>query len=110
MANDRISKVNELIKDQLSIIIHQIFPDDIFSVTQVRTSKDLGYAKIWVSVLNHDEKFIKDLQNKRGYVRRELGKKIILKKLPELNFTLDKTEDKSTRIEVLLDELRDKES
>jgi len=106
MINDRMSKINELIKDELSLIIHDFFPGDFFSITQVRTSKDLGVTRIWVASFNTDSDFIKELTLKKNLLRKELAKKLVLRKVPALSFVLDSSEIKANKIDQILDKIK----
>ena len=61
------------------------------SVTRAEVTRDLRYAKIYVSVLEDDkrEDLLKALKSAAGYIRRALGKGIIIRSAPELSFVSD---------------------
>ena len=62
-----------------------------FSVTRAEVTRDLRYAKIYVSVLEDDkrEDLLRALKSAAGYIRRALGKGIIIRSAPELSFVSD---------------------
>ncbi len=75
------------------------------TVTEVRMSKDLGHARIYVSVLGDDEQeksSLAALARMSGFLRGQIGKRIRLRHVPELKFVADKTLDHGDRIEQLL--------
>lgn len=64
----------------------------LVSVTAVRVTKDLRYAKVYVSVFGNDsekQEAIKALKHAAGYVRHEVGQRIQLRYTPEITFMLD---------------------
>lgn len=66
--------------------------DGTFSVTRAEVTRDLRYAKIYVSVLEDEkrEPMMAALKKAAGYIRRELGRNIIIRYSPELSFVSDK--------------------
>lgn len=82
------------------------------SVTRVTVSPDLRYAKIFVSVLG-DEDAKKDtqtgLENASGYIRRELGRRIALRYVPEISFKIDSSIEHGVHISKLLGEVNKRE-
>lgn len=94
---DRSDRFNEEIKRGLTEIIRHEVKDprvpELVSVTRVEAARDLSSAKVYVSaMIGEDEakammKFFKDAT---GFLRRELGKKVILRSIPELQFIWDR--------------------
>lgn len=77
------------------------------TVTEVRMSKDLGHARVYVSVLGDDEeeqRSLAALERMSGFLRRQIGRRVRLRRVPELDFVADRTLKTSARIEKLLDE------
>jgi len=66
--------------------------DCIFSITHADVTRDLRYAKIYVSVLEDDKRddLMQALKNAAGYIRRALGKRMIIRYSPELQFISDR--------------------
>ena len=68
-------------------------------------SKDLGTAKVYFSPMDIQQdaaELVQGLQSARGYLRKQLGKILRLRKIPELRFIVDDTEAKGDRIEHLI--------
>lgn len=110
MDSIRQEKVNALLLRDISEIIREegsaILPGVMISVTEVRVSPDLGYAKVFVSFFPTNDKLeaIETFQKRSGEVRFKLGKKIgkQVRVIPELNFILDDSIDRANRIDELL--------
>ena len=62
-----------------------------FSITHADVTRDLRYAKIYVSVLEDDKRagMMEALKKAAGFIRRELGHNIIIRYSPELTFVSD---------------------
>ena len=103
----RIDRINELIKETLANIIQEdveIPPDVFLTVVKVDTTRDLRYARVFVSVFP-EKKFgqIIELLGKRIYfIQGALNKKLHMKPLPRIEFVADKTEVEADKIEKLL--------
>lgn len=105
-----MQKFDELVKRELSKEIQLLFPDSFISITQVHVSKDLSFAKIWLTTPTKDiDEMVKQVQAKRSDIRRNLSQKIIARKVPNLYFVSDKTEEHAQKIENLLSEIKHKD-
>ena len=81
----------------------------LVTVTEVRVSPDLKLARIFVSVLGSEEEHastLKGLTAAAGFIRRELGSRLRMRRSPELLFVLDRSEEYSQRIDELLRETK----
>lgn len=111
MARVRVGRVGEQIKKELSQIIQSELKDPrigFITVTGVDVTNDLSQAKIFLSVLGTDEQkeeTLKALGRGSGFIRSELGKRIRLRKIPELLFRFDASIDYGSKIERLLDQV-----
>ena len=80
----------------------------LVTVTTVRVSPDLGYAKIYVSVFpfERNQAVMEELEKNNWFIRRELGRRIRnqLKIVPELQFFLDDSLEYIENIDSLLKE------
>ncbi|GAC1471238.1 MAG: 30S ribosome-binding factor RbfA [Chamaesiphon sp.] len=109
----RISRVAELIKREVSqMVLHDIKDDrvgaGIVTVTDVDVSGDLQHAKIFVSIYGTDEaksETMVGLKAATGYVRSELGKRVRLRRTPEVVFLEDRSLERGDRILSLLNQL-----
>ena len=111
--NRRISRVSSLIKQEVSQMLFSDIKDDrvgagMVSVTNVDVSGDLQHAKIYVSIYGTDEaraETMAGLESATGYVRRELGKRIRLRRTPEVKFIEDRGLEYGDRMMTLLNQL-----
>lgn len=95
MAQNRGDKINEEVRRELSNIIRELKDSRIpmmTSVVAVNVTKDLRYAKVYISVMGSAEeqkKAIEGLKSAAGFVRREIGHRLRLRYAPEILFELD---------------------
>lgn len=106
----RIAQVNELIREELNkLLLTEVdFPKGcLVTITAIETSKDLGYAKVWISILpvKFTQKVLAILNHNIGHLQFLLNKKLSLKPLPRLNFAIDETEKRAAEIEQLLNKI-----
>src|SRR6516225_5469307 len=80
------------------------------SVSEVRVQPDMKHARIFITVRSNDPKeqtgAIEALEHAAGFIRHELVERLQLRRLPDLHFTLDLSEESAERIERLLKEVR----
>ena len=95
-------KFDEIVLREVSKILLQYFPDKFVSVTQVHVSKDLAFAKIWLSCLTDVDKIVRDSKKKAGVFRDILAKTLVARKVPRLYFVADYTQDDAAKIENLI--------
>ena len=96
MASNRIGRINEEIQRELAEQIRflkdpRVSQVGMVSIIRVDTTGDLRYARVWVSVLdkNQEKDVMRGLKSAAGYLRRELGRALQLRHVPELQFFLD---------------------
>lgn len=112
--NNRIERINEEYKKELSQIIgYELKNSNItgmISVTKVKVTNDLKFAKVYVSILN--SKSIKNtlaaLKKSSGFVRSELARRVNLRNTPEIIFELDDSIEYGARIDEILKEIMPK--
>jgi ribosome-binding factor A len=106
----RIQRVNSLLKEVLSEVLardleNQNLPQ-FLTVIEVDTSKDLHYAKVYISMISPDRKSkeaaIERLQTLAGYIAILASKKVSLRYFPALTFKIDESADKYMQIDDLL--------
>lgn len=116
MANYRGGRINEEVRREVSNIIQNEIKDPrltaMVSVTAVKVTKDLRYAKVFVSIFGKNEEEKNEtfaaLKSASGYVRREVGQRMNLRNTPQIIFELDDSISYSMRIEELIDKVKDK--
>ena len=109
--NNRIESIDEEYRKQLSQIIGYELKNPnvtgMISVTKVKVTPDLKYAKVFISILN--SKNIKDtmegLKKSSGFIRTELAKRINLRNTPELIFEIDDSMEYGAKIDSILKEI-----
>jgi len=112
MSFKRADRVSEAIKREVSVMLTQEVKDPgihFVTVSEVRTTDDLRNAKIFVSVLGDEQNRVesmKGLERAKGYLRRELGRRLQLRYTPDIHFYLDTTLDNAIRIKELLNSVQ----
>ncbi|HXG92473.1 MAG TPA: 30S ribosome-binding factor RbfA [Blastocatellia bacterium] len=110
MAGRRAERLAEQLREEVSMIIAGEVEDPRVAdatVTEVRLSPDLRYAKIYVSVMGTDEEIkesVAALNHAARFIRRQLAAALRLRYTPELHFVFDQTSVTAARIEELLSE------
>ncbi len=95
MSYQRIDRISEQVRREVDLIIRERVSDPrvkgTFSITRAEVTRDLRYAKIFVSVLEAEnrEPLMKALGKAAGFVRHELGKSMIIRYAPEIVFEED---------------------
>lgn len=104
MTHRRPERLAETIKQEISDMIRNELKDPrigFITITRVEVSGDLRHSKVYVSVMG-EEKQKKDsmegLQCAKGFVRSELGKRVRLRYVPEINFVLDDSIDRGNKV------------
>ncbi|CCJ33535.1 MULTISPECIES: 30S ribosome-binding factor RbfA [Caloramator] len=117
MAVERTSRLSEEIKRIVGDIIQNELKDPripmLTSITDVEVTKDLRYAKVYVSVFgSEDEKLkcLEGLKNAAGFIRKEVGRKIKARYTPEILFELDRSIEYGMHITKMLQEMKNNDS
>lgn len=105
VVTNRMQKFDELILQELSRELLIKFPGSIFSLTQVHVSKDLSFAKVWVSSVDNPLKLVERFNASSGELRKTLSEKVVARRVPKLFFVVDDTEEKAEKIDKLFLEL-----
>jgi ribosome-binding factor A len=112
MANSRPDRVGEAIRDELSQIIARDVHDPgigFLTLTRVSVTPDLQIARIYYTSLG-DEKAqretAKALQRATPFLRRQIGARIRLRRVPELTFFYDESIAHTDRVEQILQDLK----
>lgn len=110
--SNRLDRIDEELKKEISQVISYELNNSklkgIISVTKVKITPDLRYAKVYISVLNVGEKgtVLAGLKESSGYIRSRIANTINLRITPELVFVYDDSEEKANRIENILRDLK----
>jgi ribosome-binding factor A len=112
VAVKRTDRLNSLLKEVISEVIKRDVRNphvnELVTVTRVQISKDLHYAKVYISVIGTDQQkaeTIEALKSAAGFIAVQSSQKVVMRYFPELTFRLDDSVDKHMRIEELLQEI-----
>ena len=107
----RPNRVGEQMKKELSEIIGRKIKDPrigFVTVTDVQVTGDLQQAKVYISVLGDEEQketTLKGLATAKGFIRSEIGKRIRLRKTPEILFEFDESITYGNRIDTIIHDI-----
>lgn len=114
--SDRAQKVSHVIQKEVSQIIRLNIRDPrlskFLSIVAVDLTKDLRHATVYVSILGSEEDIseaTKALKSASGYIRRELGKVLSIRYIPELHFKIDKSIEHGVYMSKKISEVMDKD-
>lgn len=112
MNSKRIHQISEEVRRSLSDIIQNRIKDPripmMTSVSHVDVTGDLSYAKVYISVLGTNEErnnAIKGLESAKGFIKKELGRDVKLRAMPELLFINDDSIERGLEMSHLIDEV-----
>jgi ribosome-binding factor A len=112
-ANHRHERVGEEIAHEINAMLAGELKDPRLEVSvvasEVRVQPDMKHARVFISVKGTNKEqsdAIKALDHAAGYIRRELVERLLLRRVPELHFTLDLSQEHVERIERLLKEMK----
>jgi ribosome-binding factor A len=109
----RLDRLGGLIQKEISDIVFRRIRDPrlgFVSVTAVRVTPDLSYASVYVSFIGNDEdsqKSMDCLLRAASFIRSELGKRLEIKRIPELRFFRDDSSERGARIDSILKHLKE---
>jgi ribosome-binding factor A len=113
MRGKRLDRVNQLIKEEISMVLQRELKDPrlgFVTVTEVEATGDLKLAKVFVSVLGDESKWVSSmaaLKSARGFIRHWLRGHLDLRVTPELDFRPDRSMAHAARIQELLKHLHE---
>ena len=111
MFPNRMKRVNTLLQQEISNIVRREMQDPrvgFATISEVRVSADMSSARVYVSVMDTDERrnqAIKGLTGASNFIRSRLRETVTLKRIPELNFYLDNSIERGVRLSRLIDEM-----
>lgn len=106
----RIDRISEEVRRELDAIIREELNDPrvdgTWSLTRAEVTGDLRFAKVYVSVLEEEyrDPLMEALKGAKGYLRRALGKRMIIRSAPELIFVSDRNIEYGVHIAKVLAE------
>ncbi len=109
MAGYKNGRITSDVHREMSALIRTVKDPRVSSLTnivKVDVSSDLSYATVYVSTIEGEaalKETVKGLKSAAGYLRRELGKRLKLRKVPELRFIADDSISKSAHIASIIE-------
>ena len=106
----RTDRLNEQLKQEISLLIRGEVRDPrvgMATITAVESSRELDHARVYVTALGDEaekQSVVEGLQSAAPFLRRELGRRLHIRRIPELHFELDRVLENASRIESLLRE------
>ncbi|MCH9630889.1 MAG: Ribosome-binding factor A [Chlamydiia bacterium] len=112
----RTDRLNSLLKEVISDVIRKEVShpkvSEFLTVTSVDITKDLHFAKVFVSVIGTQEEkkdTVSALESASGFIAVLASKQVVLRHFPSLTFKLDDSVDAHIRIDTILKDIRDEE-
>jgi ribosome-binding factor A len=112
-ANHRHERVGEEIAHEINAMLAGELKDPrlegMVVVSEVRVQPDMKHARVFINMQGSGKEqadAIKALEHASGFIRCELIERLQLRRLPELHFTLDHSQEYSERIDQLLKEMK----
>ena len=109
--SQRTERVDELLRQEIGSIVTKDVADPrigFATITSVETTTDLRHAKVWVSVIGQPaerDAAVAALRHAMPFIRHELGRRLRIRRIPDLHVHLDDTAERGTRILQLLADL-----
>lgn len=109
--SNRMNKIDEELRKEIGSIISLELKNPhltgLISVTKVKTTPDLRFAKVYVSMINEKSKKqnLAVLKQSSGYIRSAIAKKINLRTTPELIFEFDESLEYGSKIDEILKDI-----
>ncbi len=116
MTSHRANRVAEEIKREITQMLRTEIKDPrigFVTITGVKVTTDIRYAKVFFSVYGNDEsksQSLEALEKAKGFIRSELGKRMRLRYTPEISFKFDPSIEHGAKIMKLLKEVKETEN
>jgi ribosome-binding factor A len=116
MGSHRPDRVGDQIRQELSELLSRGAVHDpgigFITLTRVKVSPDLQMARVYYTTLGDDaarRETARALERATGFVRRHLGDRLRLRRVPELQFEFDESVGHQDRVEQILRELHEED-
>lgn len=108
--SNRTLRVNVLLQREISAYLHTRYQAEAvrLTITEVRVAPDLRDARVFYSVIGGPEAAAECgrwLRSKTGEIRHLVGRQVVLKNVPHLDFVFDTSGERGVRVHRLLDEI-----
>ncbi len=108
---NKLGRIEEDIKYYLNKILTEKVKnpnvDGMISITKVNVTKDLKYAKVFLSIFGakNSNSVLKEIEKSKGYIKRELGLVLKARNIPELVFEMDTSMEYGSRMNEIIENL-----
>jgi ribosome-binding factor A len=112
LQQNRADRVSDLLKEEISQLIQRGLKDPrigFVTITRVLLSRDLRHAKVFFSTYGDEgakQKSLEGLRSALGFIRGELGRRLNLRYVPEIEFRMDESLDHAFHIEEILHQMK----
>ena len=114
--NYRLAKVSSLLKKEITLILQNDLENDLIrdhfvNISKIDLSGDLQHCKIYITSTAEEkvrQEIVENLNNAKSLIRHNLGKRIEMRRVPEIIFKEDIVFDKGLSVLKLLDQLKNK--
>ncbi|MBP9144602.1 MAG: 30S ribosome-binding factor RbfA [Thermoanaerobaculia bacterium] len=109
--SQRTDRVADSLRKELSVLLMREVRDPrvaLATISRVQVARDLGHARIWISVLGDEEtrqQTMAGIEHAKGFLRSQIGRRLKLRVTPELAFELDRGAEYLQDMTELLDKL-----
>ncbi len=105
-----MARINKQLQREIALIINNEIKKEALKeaiITGVECTKDLDHARIFITALEKRKRpgILKELTNMKSVIRGLLSERIQLRKIPDLDFIIDKSEDYGEKIDNILAKL-----
>ena len=106
----KIERLNNIFVEQISQILRTEIKDErihFVTVTAVKITNDLSFAKVYVTILNDEERdeMLKLLNKASNFIERELSKRVDIRKMPDISFVYDESIEYANHIENIIERI-----
>jgi ribosome-binding factor A len=112
MQSSRVDRVSGLLKEEIGRLIQRELKDPrigLVSITKVVLSRDLRYAKVFFSTYGDEaakQRSLEGLRSALGFIRGELGRRLNLRYIPELDLRIDESMEYAFHIEEIIHQIK----
>ena len=105
MPSHRLEQIAELMRVELSDLLLREIKDPrlgFVTITHIKVSGDLAHARVQVSSLGDEQEqreSLAALRSAAGFLRRELGQRIRIRTIPQLDFRLDHSMEEAEKVQ-----------
>lgn len=110
----KIERLEHNFVEKISQILKMEIKDErihFVTVTACSITNDLSFAKVYVTVLNNEEKdsILKLLNKASNFIERELSKRVEIRKMPNITFVYDESIEYANNIEKIIEGIEEHE-